>query len=248
MVETYKFFGIDAKIYPPNDVHVNGKKIVGTGAATIGDAEVVTGNFLFDFHADTFLQALTFPGDSFREQVKFGLDHYLTSFRKELGTSPDRAEVAAEYQRQCKRILGVEFESGFFTDLEMEAMQRMEQQLTADQWLNATSSQPAAERLLKIHAGLWLGHMIHETPGGTITITSRMRDGNIDFIRIQAGKKDWNKLEGRLMGVGLRKEEITQVIESYFAQHEGEDKFSKTDWVDALMKVQKEKERISGYA
>ncbi|MCH8231309.1 MAG: lipoate--protein ligase family protein [Bacteroidetes bacterium] len=50
LVETYKFFGIDAYYHPVNDVHVDGKKIAGTGAGTIDDAEVVTGNFLFGFY------------------------------------------------------------------------------------------------------------------------------------------------------------------------------------------------------
>ena len=50
LVEPYKFFGIDAYYHPVNDVHVDGKKIAGTGAGTIDDAEVVTGNFLFGFY------------------------------------------------------------------------------------------------------------------------------------------------------------------------------------------------------
>ena len=248
MVETYKFFGIDAKIYPPNDVHVNGKKIVGTGAATIGDAEVITGNFLFDFHTEPFIRALAVPDESFREQVKQSLDHYLTSFRQELGIAPAPGEVAKVYQQQCKRLLGATLESGSFSDLELETMHHQEQHLTDETWLRSISSQPATERLLKIHAGLWLGHMIHHTREGTITITSRLRDGKIDFVRIKTGSGQWTKLEEQLIGTPIQPEPVSRIIESYFSQAELGDKFSKTDWMDAIMKVQKEKERISGYA
>lgn len=248
MVETYKFFGIDAKIYPPNDVHVNGRKIVGTGAATIGDAEVVTGNFLFDFNTEPFARALALPHEGFRELVKSGLDHFLTSFRHELGIAPIPSEVAKVYQQQCKQHLGATFENGSFTDVELETMHQQERHLTDGAWLRSISSRPAAERLLKIHAGLWLGHMIHKTSEGTIIITSRVRDGNIDFIHIQAENGEWTELEAQLSGTPLNREHVSRVIEIYFKQAELGNKFSKSDWVDAIMKVQKEKERISGYA
>jgi lipoate-protein ligase A len=44
LVATYQALGIDATHRPVNDVHVNGKKIGGTGAAQIGSAEVVVGS------------------------------------------------------------------------------------------------------------------------------------------------------------------------------------------------------------
>ena len=43
LVETYQALGIPAYLRPINDVHVGGKKIGGTGAAQMGDAEVVVG-------------------------------------------------------------------------------------------------------------------------------------------------------------------------------------------------------------
>ena len=49
LVETYQALGIPAYLRPINDVHVGGKKIGGTGAAQMGDAEVVVGSLMFTF-------------------------------------------------------------------------------------------------------------------------------------------------------------------------------------------------------
>ena len=83
LIETYKFFGIDAYYYPINDVHVKGKKIVGTGAGTIGEAQIITGNFLFDFNYQTMLESINLPNQDFHDAVARNLNHYLTNMTKE---------------------------------------------------------------------------------------------------------------------------------------------------------------------
>ncbi|MDQ7052520.1 MAG: hypothetical protein Q9P14_06380 [candidate division KSB1 bacterium] len=57
LVQTYHAFGIQAEFRPINDIHVSGRKIGGTGAAAIGQAEVMVGSFLFDFAGPLELMA-----------------------------------------------------------------------------------------------------------------------------------------------------------------------------------------------
>ncbi|MBT4038937.1 MAG: lipoate--protein ligase family protein, partial [Rhodospirillales bacterium] len=52
VVRTYQDFGVDAAYRPINDIHVRGRKIGGTGAASLGEATVMAGSFMFDFDTE----------------------------------------------------------------------------------------------------------------------------------------------------------------------------------------------------
>ena len=69
LIATYRELGIQASFRPVNDVHVEGRKIVGTGAARIGAAEVVVGNFIFDFDTEMMARVLRTPSEAFRHQL-----------------------------------------------------------------------------------------------------------------------------------------------------------------------------------
>ncbi|MBK6930946.1 MAG: lipoate--protein ligase family protein [Saprospirales bacterium] len=77
LIQTYQFFGINAFFFPPNDVHVRNRKIVGTGAGAIGNAEVVTGNFIFDFNPEIMAGLLNAPSDPFRRMALEGMQQYM---------------------------------------------------------------------------------------------------------------------------------------------------------------------------
>ncbi|VAW17087.1 Lipoate-protein ligase A, partial [hydrothermal vent metagenome] len=63
VVRTYKELGIEAQFRPANDIHVNGRKIGGTGAASIDDATVMAGSFMFDFDTATMARCLKVPSE-----------------------------------------------------------------------------------------------------------------------------------------------------------------------------------------
>ena len=54
---------------PINDIHVNGRKIGGTGAARMDRAEVVVGSLMFDFDVATMARVLRVPSEKFRDKV-----------------------------------------------------------------------------------------------------------------------------------------------------------------------------------
>ena len=53
LVETYQALNVPAYLRPVNDIHVNGKKIGGTGAAQIESAQVVVGKSTSAFSASS---------------------------------------------------------------------------------------------------------------------------------------------------------------------------------------------------
>ena len=196
-------------------------------------------------------RALNLPNDLFREQLRGGLEHYLTTFKKELGTVPDLRQVAQIYREKCERIFGFELTNGSFTHEEIESMNQIEKKFTEDEWLFSISSKPSAERLVKIHAGVWLGLMIHQTNNGSIEVMIRMRENKIEFIRIKTSLDEransWHDLEQKLKGIEINERVVNDEMKSYFHQN-ATGKFSQKDWVEAVLKIQKEKKRVFGYA
>lgn len=69
LVETYRSLGIEAEYRPVNDIHVQGRKIGGTGAARIDHAEIVVGSLMFDFDHDTMAKVLKVPSEKTRDKV-----------------------------------------------------------------------------------------------------------------------------------------------------------------------------------
>ena len=83
LVETYKALGIQAYFRPINDIQVSGKKIGGTGAAAIGNAEVLVGSFLFDFNFELMSKVLKVPDEKFRDKIFHSLQEYMTTMKLE---------------------------------------------------------------------------------------------------------------------------------------------------------------------
>ena len=101
LVEAYRALGVAADYRPVNDIHVNGRKIGGTGAARMDRAEVVVGSLMFDFDAVTMARVLKVPSEKFRDKVCQTLDDYMTTMRRELGEPPPRAVVVDAYVAAC---------------------------------------------------------------------------------------------------------------------------------------------------
>ena len=89
-VRTYRELGVAAEYRPINDIQVAGRKIGGTGAASIGEATVMVGSFMFDFDTATMARCLKVPSEKFRDKLKTTLDDYMTTMTREL----DDAAVA----------------------------------------------------------------------------------------------------------------------------------------------------------
>jgi lipoate-protein ligase A len=236
LIETYKFFGIDAYHHPINDVHVNGKKIVGTGAGTIGEAQVVTGNFLFDFNYATMIDSINVPNGNFRNAVARNLDQYLTNMKKELQKPPGREDVRDIYFKKCEEILGLKVELGSFTDKELKEIEKIEEKFTQDTWIYQTKRKPSINKLFKIHLGVWIGYMNHDFKNGSMSALITMKDDCISEIKLDCSGWEISnisikKLENRLIGVEMDKELLISRIES-----EGKHSINK-EWLTCIYQM-----------
>ncbi len=254
LIETYKFFGIQAYHYPVNDVHVNGKKIVGTGAATIGNAEVVTGNFLFDFNIELMTHALNLPNPEFRTVIRSSLDNYITWMKRELNHPPSYSEVIASYKSNCEIAIGEQLIEGEFTTDELLAIEKAEEKLANEDWLHSVKSSPSKNKLVKIHAGVWVGWMVYEVSDLSIQVFSQMRNNKLEMIRFYLPQNinlTWEigKLEEILVSSFMTQSEIAQRIEAFFTQVNTLDTLlTIEEWTRAIMQIKKEVQKVSGHA
>jgi lipoate-protein ligase A len=182
LVGTYQALGINANHRPINDVHVEGKKIGGTGAAQMGIAEVVVGSLMYTFDKKTMSKVLKVPSEKMRDKIFESLETYMTTMTEQLGSTPDRAMVKDLYMKKVSEALGMEIYEGEWT-VEEEAMAReIDARFTSDEWLyqKGRLQQPG----VKIHEDVHIVEAAFKAQGGLIRVIARLREGRIDDVSI----------------------------------------------------------------
>jgi len=219
IVQTYKELGINANYRPINDIHVNGKKIGGTGAAQMGIAEILVGSLMYTFDKKTMSQVLKVPSEKMRDKIFESLEAYMTTMTEQLGSTPDRAMVKDLYIKKVSEALGAEIYEGEWT-AEEEAMAReIDARFVSDEWLyqKGRLQQPG----VKIHQDVHLVEAAFKSQGGLIRVIARLREGRIDDVSISG---DFTllpvfavgALEQSLRGVAATPETLKSKIEEAY--------------------------------
>jgi len=207
VVRTYQTLGVNANFRPVNDIHVNGRKIGGTGAARIGDATVMVGSFMFDFDIDTMALCLKVPSEKFRDKLRTGLKDYITTLRKELATPPTREQVKKEFLRQIAHV----FQLAPLTDVpnaaEKIAITEQERALSDPEWTYQTGRKFVQDGV-KIAADTHLTETAFKAPGGLIRVQLLAKDDRIAGLHISGDFTVWpndgmHTLAALLHGVAL---------------------------------------------
>jgi lipoate-protein ligase A len=250
MIETYKFFGIDAYSYGGHDVHVDGRKIVGTGAARIGEAEVITGNFIKDFDCTHMVGALNLPKDSMRNQVRTGMNEFITSLNSELEITPSFDEISEVYRRKCEQM-GFEIFEDDFTDQEWSYVIDQEAKLASDQWTFEIKQKENDSRLIKINTAVWVAHTQYRAGNKTVEITLKTEENVLDYLSIGIDNKGPNEstrlVESHLLNTLLTANEVKRNLDHCFEKYDEKQLYlTKSEWGEAFMKIEKAKRKISG--
>ncbi len=182
LVETYHALGISANYRPINDIHVNGKKIGGTGAAQMGSAEVVVGSLMFDFNFELMAKVLKVSSEKMRDKIFQSLNEYMTTMTKQLGYTPDRDTVVNLYLEQVKKSLGREIVRGEPTAKELALAAELDQKFATDEWLYQKGG--LRQSGVKIHEDVRVIEVAHKAPGGLIRVTARVREGRLDDLTL----------------------------------------------------------------
>ena len=212
-VRTYRELGIAAEYRPINDIQVAGRKIGGTGAASLGEATVMVGSFMFDFDTATMARCLKVPSEKFRDKLKKTLDDYMTTMARELKELPSREAVKTMFLRHCEAALGVTVVADRPTAAEESAIADQEAALSDPAW-TYRQGRKLVELGVKIAAGTHLTESMHKARGGLIRTHLVARDGAVanlmlsgDFTCLPEDGVD--RLAAALVGVKLEQEALT---------------------------------------
>ena len=241
IIRTYRLLGIEASFRPINDIHVSGKKIGGTGAARIGQAEVLVGSFMFDFDKKTMSRVLRVSSEKMRDKVFLSLEQYMTTMKELLGEVPERERVKEIYLQQVSELLGAEVREGGMNEAELTEAERLDRLFQSTDWIFQKG--PLRPPAVKIHEDVHVQEIDYKAPGGLIRLTARTRGQKLDSVWISGDftaipKEAVTDLEKALSGVTLDEKSITEAV-SRALQESGLycPGVELAHWVSALLKI-----------
>jgi len=214
VVRTYQEMGINAVYRPINDIQVDGRKIGGTGAASIAEATVMVGSFMIDFDTAMMSKCLKVPSEKFRDKLRQTLDDYMTTIVKLTGSEPDREALKARFLTHCADVLGVTPTWSAPTEAELAAIAAAEVELADPDWTEVQKRKLVALGV-KISADAHLTEAAHKAPGGMIRV-NLLDDGGVvgdlvisgDFTCLPPDGAD--RLAETLRGTALNAEALTE--------------------------------------
>lgn len=147
--------GLDARLECVNEIVVGDRKLSGTGAGRIGDAVTVVGNVIFRFPHDRMARVLALP-DGARAEFLHLMRRYVSSLEAEGFASVTVEAATAALVDSFADAFGMRAISDEPTAAEVRAMGVWERRFSHEGWLHGPEPRPAAERTVKVRAGVWL--------------------------------------------------------------------------------------------
>ncbi len=127
MMQVYREAGLQV-VRAGRDLHCRGRKIAGSGAATLGHAGVVASSFMMEFPVTSFARTLASPSVGFEAWLKDALEDHLTCWRRE-GPVPAAADLAGALRRASNAALGWRWMQDRLTAQELEARRAWREEL-----------------------------------------------------------------------------------------------------------------------
>lgn len=179
-IECYRRLGVTgAHFAPVNDLQVDGKKIGGLGAATIGRAFVFVGSIIMAFDARAAASVLRIPDEKMRDKVASTIDAYVSSLRKELGHPVPPRTVRAALVSCLESELGRRLVAGELRDDERIAYSGWVRKMRDRDWVDEVKLENSKLKPLRITGHVRVGHGTHKAPGGLVRVTLVIASGHV---------------------------------------------------------------------
>lgn len=222
-VNALREMGIPAVHRPVNDIQVEGRKIGGTGAASIGEAMVVVGSLIYDFDYEVMSRVLKVPSEKFRDKVYQSLREYLSTIRRELGdNAPSWDEGKRILIRQIAETLGVDVHFDTLTEREQREMVRLREIFSSKEWVDQAGG--LKRHGVKISEGVHVREAAYKAPGGLIRATIRVRENLLDDVTLSGDffiypQDTIGALEQALAGSGLEQQELRERVALFWQDY-----------------------------
>ncbi|GMQ98304.1 MAG: lipoate protein ligase C-terminal domain-containing protein [Acidimicrobiia bacterium] len=211
--------GIPAVHRPVNDIQVEGRKIGGTGAATVGESMIVAGSLMFDFNYELMVRVLRVPSEKFRDKMYSTMMEYLSTINRELGeNAPTREQGVSLLIEAFAETLEDELVLDEPTREELAAIEQQEERIASEEWLLLDGLRPSGD-IVKIAEGVRIVEGVHKAPGGLVRATVAVRDDHIDGIVLSGDffmepASALSSLQDALVGVSYEDDEILSTVKS----------------------------------
>ncbi|HUZ00317.1 MAG TPA: biotin/lipoate A/B protein ligase family protein [Thermomicrobiaceae bacterium] len=179
-IECYRRLGITgAHFAPVNDLQVDGKKIGGLGAATIGGAFVFVGSIIINFNARAAASVLRIPDEKMRDKVASTIDAYVSSLRKELGRPVPPRTVRAELVSSFESELGRPLVGGKLRGDEHTAYSGWVRKMRDRAWVDDVRLENMKLKPVRITGHVRVGHGTNKASGGLVRVTLVVASGQV---------------------------------------------------------------------
>lgn len=237
VADTYCDLGVPARYRPINDVvTLEGRKISGTGAATIGDYVVLVGNLIADFDSATMVRVLRVPDEKYRDRVFKSLQENLTTLRRETGREHTWDEMVAPLIGRFARVLG-DLDPAELPERVPQEARALAPQFLSQEWLMGQTRRRSG-RDVRIASGVNVVQRVHKAPGGLLRATLEMHGEDLTYVSLSGDFFCYPadavlSLESALQGV--RKSQVSSVLDRFYASQAFEmPGVSANDWLQVL--------------
>lgn len=156
LVQTYRRFGIAAEVSGGTDVVIDGAKLSGSGAATLGPCLVFGSSFVQRFDHDLFCRLLRVPSEGFRRWLREALEEGFRPWPARLAAWPGAEALRAALRSEIAASLGWRCEDDEPCAAERAAMTRAEQALPDPSAEDEGRGRRHIPGGVKINAGMYL--------------------------------------------------------------------------------------------
>ena len=179
-IDCYRRLGVtNAHFAPVNDLQVDGRKIGGLGAASIGGAFVFVGSIIMTFDATAAASVLRIPDEKMRDKVAKTIDAYVSSLRKELGHRVAPRMVRRELVRSFETTLERRMVPGQLRAAERESYRRWVHKMRDREWIDDVRLDNVRQKPLRITGHVRIGHGLTKAPGGLVRVSLVIASGEV---------------------------------------------------------------------
>lgn len=117
-MQCYRHFSLDVERHD-RDLWLAGRKIAGSGAATLGHSAMFASSFMLDFNHDAFANAVHCASQDFRDLLKLGLLRSMTDWSAH-APPPDEIDLRQSFRVALAQTLGWKIYDDVLTAAERE--------------------------------------------------------------------------------------------------------------------------------
>ena len=246
-VYVYRKMGLPAKFKALNDVIVHGRKISGNGAGEYGtNTTILVGNIILDLDYDSMAHVLKVPSEKFRDKMVKSMREWVTSLKKELGYTPPVQQIKKLLVEGYESVLGVRLIPSGINDMEKSIWeQQVKPRHLSHEWLHMPElrhEELATGRAVKVADGVKIVEVAHKAKK-LIRVRAELIGEKIldllisgDFFMMPEDALP--KLESRLKGATLNREEVLKRIREFYEKNKVQTPgIVPEDFAEAIMRL-----------